>query len=277
MLFTNYDGRLANQTIQLLGYSILAEKLDLKISNMPEFEIIERFGLKIFCKGRKLKSDKIIVYRDKDLELLTRDDFVTNEPIEFKGNFQVGWFLKKYNHKLLNMFTLKEEAKFDSSSIYMMVRLGDMSFFAPPFTFYEKAIKLINKKNKYLPKRKQKLFISTDSPKHPLILYFLIKYKFKIINLDSYEKILFARKFNNLILTAGSFNWLSAILSNAENIVYPELEKSWHPDYYSYFNWSKIKLSKISKMYIELNKFIFLFLFKRLNVFRIRIKRYLNI
>ena len=39
----------------------------------------------------------------------------------------------------------------------------------------------------------------------------------------------FARKFNNLILTAG-FN-LSAILSNAENIVYPELEKL-HPDYY---------------------------------------------
>ena len=35
--------RLANQTIQLLGYLILVEKLDLKISNMPEFEIIERF------------------------------------------------------------------------------------------------------------------------------------------------------------------------------------------------------------------------------------------
>ena len=242
MLLTNFDGRLANQTIQLLGYSILAEKLDLKISGTSEYKIIERFNLKIFDKGRIIKPNEhsILTYGDKDLKLLMDENFNTKNPINFVGNFQVGWFLYNNREKIINMFDLKKVEKFSESSIYMMIRLGDVSFYAPPFTFYEKAIKEVNSKYKKI--EKQKLFISTDSPYHPLVLYFVFRYKFKVIKEDSYNKILFARKFNNLILTSGSFNFLSAIISEAKNIIYPEVINNWHPDYYEEFEWRKTKL-----------------------------------
>ena len=66
---------------------------------------------------------------------------------------------------MINMFDIKKVEKFSESSIYMMIRLGDVSFYAPPFTFYEKTIKEINSKYKKI--ENQKLFISTDSPYHP--------------------------------------------------------------------------------------------------------------
>ena len=273
MLLTNYDGRLANQTIQLLGYSILAEKLDLKIFGTSEFKIIEKFNLKIFDKGRVIKPDKncLLTYGDDDLKLIMDDSFDTNHPINFVGNFQVGWFLKKYRKKMINMFNIKEVEKFPECSIYMMLRLGDVSFYAPPFTFYEKTIKEIN--SQYQNIENQKLFISTDSPYHPLVLYFVFKYKFKVIKDNSYNKILFGRKFNNLILTSGSFNFLTAIISEAKNIIYPEVVNNWHPNYYEDFEWKKIKLSWPSSIFIRSNVLIFKFLKKYFNKYRILLKR----
>ena len=77
MLLTNFDGRLANQTIQLIGYSILAEMLDLKIIGTSEFEIIDKFNLKIFDKVRTIKPDNnsLLTQGDNDLKLLMDEGF----------------------------------------------------------------------------------------------------------------------------------------------------------------------------------------------------------
>ena len=180
MLLTNFDGRLANQTIQLLGYSILAEKLDLKISGTSEYKIIERFNLKIFDKGRIIKPNeqRILTYGDKDLKLLMDENFNTKNPINFVGNFQVGWFLYNNREKMINMFDLKKVEKFSESSIYMMIRLGDVSFYAPPFTFFEKTLKEINSQYKNFENQKLLSLLIL-----PIILSFIFvfKYNFKVI------------------------------------------------------------------------------------------------
>ena len=87
---------------------------------------------------------------------------------------------------------------------------------------------------------------------------------------------MFARKFNNLILTSGSFNFLSAIISEAKNIIYPEVINNWHPDYYEEFEWKKTKLSMPSVVFIRTNVLIFKILKRYFNKYRIYLKRILE-
>jgi hypothetical protein len=55
------------------------------------------------------------------------------------------------------------------------------------------------------------------------------------------ETIDFAKNFNNLVLSEGSFSWWIGFLSHANNVYYNERPRFWHGDIFVVSKWKKLK------------------------------------
>ena len=62
------------------------------------------------------------------------------------------------------------------------------------------------------------VYISSDTIDYPPLVELIDKYDLTVYQSDPLETILFAKNFNNLILSAGSFSYWMAYLSEANNI-----------------------------------------------------------
>ena len=229
MIETTFHGFMANNIIQNIGLSIIAEKLNLKIKNYKINKDINKFKINLWKEGRELPaSNNLNIYKDSDYDLLLSESFNPKNKITILGNFQIGEFLIKNQLKIKSMFNYKKECKFKKNQILVFVRLGDVAHIAPPFEYYAKAINVITKRLKM--EMNSDSYIATDAPTHPLIKRLVRRFNLKVFNGDRVETILFVSRFRNIILTGGSFNWLGAFLSEAENIIYPEPTYLWHGD-----------------------------------------------
>ena len=63
-----------------------------------------------------------------------------------------------------------------------------------------------------------KVYITSDTIDHPPLVDLIKKYDLTIYQKKPLDKILFAKNFNNLILSAGSFSYWMAYLSEAANV-----------------------------------------------------------
>ena len=254
---------LANVILKNIGYSILGEDLCLKVKEYKLAKELEPFDLKLWGEGRELEvNSKVSNYDDNDLADLLSKGSKQNEGFVYKGNFQEGWFLKKNEARIRNMFNLPTVELRNPNDIIVFVGLGDVAHIAPPFSYYQEAIQTIQNKLTKISKSNSiqssigKSFIATDSPNHSIVKKLIKKYNFNLVKYDDVETILFARNFNNIILTAGTYNWLAAFLSEAKNIIYPEHAHSWHGDIYRIYNWTKLEWkSKAPFKYLILNKY----------------------
>ncbi len=72
------------------------------------------------------------------------------------------------------------------------------------------------------------------------------------------KTIFFASRFNNLILTGGSFNWLASFLSGAKNIISPSATYLWHGDIFTQFPLEQISWQRYSpiRYYVLKNHFL---------------------
>jgi len=271
MLITHYWGTevtirtigLANVILKNIGYSILGEDLSLKVTNYKLGKELDPFGMKLWDQGRELKvNSEIKKYNDCDLSYLLNKGIKQNESILYEGTFQEGWFLKKNAERIRNMFNLPAVKIRDREDLIVFVRLGDVAHLAPPYSYYQDAIETIQYKlsrgsKSYADAFSLKnSFIATDSPNHPLVKKLMKRYKLKLVKYNDVNTILFAREFNNIILTAGTFNWLAAFLSKAKNIIYPDQAHFWHGDIYGIFNWTKLEWrNKAPLRYLIINKY----------------------
>ena len=256
MIETKFSGFLANNVIQNIGLSIIAEKLNLKIKNYKINKDIDKLKINLWKEGRELPASKNnIIYKDTDYQLLLSKNFNPKNKITIVGNFQIGEFLFNNQLKIKAMFNYKKECKFKKNQIIVFVRLGDVAHLSPPFEYYAKAINVITDRLKM--QINSDSYIATDSPKHPLIKRLVRNYNLKVFKGDRVETIFFVSRFRNIILTGGSFNWLGAFLSEAENIIFPEPTYLWHGDIFSIFPWTEIKWRNYAplKFYILNNHF----------------------
>ena len=271
MLITHYWGSevsiraigLANVILKNIGYSILGEDLCLKVKSYKLGEELDPFGIKLWNDGREIElNSKDRAYNDRDLHYLLTKKGNHYEGLLYEGNFQEGWFLKENEERIKSMFNLPTVKVRDKNDLIVFVRLGDVAHIAPPYSYYQDAIETIKyrllKEFEYSSKAfvLKNSFIATDSPNHPIVKRLIKKYKLNLVKYNDVETILFARGFYNIILTAGTYNWLAAFLSEAKNIIYPEHAHFWHGDIYGIFNWTKLEWKRKAPLkYLILKKY----------------------
>jgi hypothetical protein len=91
-----------------------------------------------------------------------------------------------------------------------------------------------------------KLYISSDSPNHPIVCELLQTYiGSNIINLDEIETLQFGSTCKYVVLSHGSFSAVIGYLSFFSDVYYPDYSlapRNWHGDMFSIPGWSCVRL-----------------------------------
>jgi hypothetical protein len=235
MISCDYKGRLGNLLFQDISKSILAEKFNLKVDSYQNYFPI---NMNLYNSG---------VISNNNLEKVTDDNFLhflNLEKIEnglhLDGFFQIKNFLLENEEKIRAQFRLDYE-EVDKNDVFIHVRMGDIAnlFKWQNVDYFKKALSKINYR---------KIYISSDdlnnvsAPHHKVVQDLISEFNMIFYLRPPAETINFAKNFNNLILSQGTFSWWIGFLSRAENIYYPKIEDAWHGDIFVFDNWNAIEV-----------------------------------
>lgn len=119
----------------------------------------------------------------------------------------------------------------------MHVRLGDLLGIPGTYCeldYYRKALDQVELGDE--------LYISSDSPQHSHVQTLMSEYKLKFLNENEEETILRASKFDNKILSLGTFSWWIGFLGNQKNVICPNIDEHvlWHSKIFPCLNWKML-------------------------------------
>lgn len=231
MVTIKYRGRLGNNMIQYAAAYVLAKKAGLQLGT-PE---MIRYGNTGVHKTSSTVSDMVkidfgSVFNIKPVPGKSFDDFIKltddnyyehlkqptpNKSYHLDGFFQHEKLLVDYREEILNLYKLPEPDFIpNKNDTFVACRLGDCLVTPRTYCTMDYLGKqLITSRDSY-----DKVYITSDTIDHPPLADLIEKYDLTIYQNEPLNKILFARRFNNLILSAGSFSYWMAYLSSAENI-----------------------------------------------------------
>lgn len=212
-------GRLGNNLIQYFAAYIFSKKFNLKLNVNPTDEFYS------IVKYTKIDGDignNIVQLTDNNfLEYLESDELELNN-YHLNGYFQLKYFLQKYENDIkLNLKLNYKDV--NKEMVFIHYRIGDIinDCRMLPLEYYIEALEKLNCKGGY---------ISSDSINHNFCQILINKFNLIPINLSPIDTINFAKDFNNIILSDGTFSWCIGFLSNANNIIYNKREYLWHGD-----------------------------------------------
>ena len=239
---TGINGRLGNQIIRNLAFSLIAEKHNLKV-NYFNNDLINRLGIELFS-GTNVYNTTIILNEQNYFSVYNSDTI--NYNLNPNNNFfqykEIINILYNYLHKdniksnIIEKNSFKERYN-TNNDLFIHIRLGDVSRYNPGINYYLNTIKNIQFDN---------LYIATDSKNHNIIQRILQTYPAsKIIDYDEQLTIHFASTCKHVILSHGSFSAIIGYLSFYSTIYYPEYElnKIWFGDMFSIDGWIKCKVN----------------------------------
>lgn len=228
MVSINYGGRLGNNFFQYIAAYIFAKKFGLKISS----NVVENnFNLPLL--NGKLIDGKIIDVNDDNFMVLLESEILELAHYKFIGYYQIKDFILKYRHEIKSLFTLNYINQ-PNNLVFVAYRIGDINGERQmlPIEYYEDALNKISAVGGY---------ITSDTPNHPNILELAKNFNLTIYYNSPLETIDFAKNFNNLVLSEGSFSWWIGFLSKAENIYYNDRPRFWHGDIFVLPEWKALK------------------------------------
>lgn len=228
MVSINYNGRLGYNLFQYVAAFIFAKKFNLSL-NTISIDGNSKFPQ---LNGSVHVDNKLIVNDSNFLELLNSDTIEPRHYI-FNGFFQIKDFVLNYKNEIKSLFDLSYD-KINKDEVFVMYRIGDIEGLRQmlPIEFYQDALSKISPKKGY---------ISSDSPFHPNVIKLSNDFNLTLYQNSPYETIQFAKNFNNLILSEGSFSWWIGLLSDAENIYYNQRERFWHGDIFVFPEWKPLQ------------------------------------
>lgn len=219
-----YAGRLGNNYFQYAAAYIFAKKFKLSIITSP----ISNFFNLPKCEGNTFDNKIVDVDDNNFLELLNSES-IEKAHYRFVGFYQIKNFILEYENEIKSIFNLSYDIV-DKKSVFVIYRIGDIlgTNNMLPIEYYIEALKNLNCNEG---------FISSDSPDHPNVLKLSEYFNLKIYYKDPNETINFAKNFNNLVLSEGTFSWWIGFLSNAEKIIYNKRPRLWHGDIFVSPEW----------------------------------------
>ena len=248
MVSIQYGGRLGNNMFSYAPGYIFAKKHSYKINTEAAYglnansyngqnklifynDFGKYFNIDTSFGKYSYESPRIKIYNTDVLALL---DTVTISPAHyiFEDWFQIPEFVLKYRNEIREAYNPQYKER-DPQELFVSVRLGDIigRRAVLPLEYYFEAIERVTFTKGY---------ISSDTMDHPWIplltkRYGLIPYK----NNDPLAKLDFAKDFNQLVLSEGTYCWWMGALSNAKVIICNNRHKtySWHGNIFVYPEW----------------------------------------
>jgi hypothetical protein len=222
-----YSGRLGNNLFQYIAAYIFAKKFNLKISSdiVPNnFDLPSLVG--------DITNDIVINVDDTNFMLLLESETLTTAHYRFIGYYQNKDFILKYHKEIKSLFNLKYTTV-PNDEVFVAYRLGDIDGERSmlPIEYYQDALRTINVKSGY---------ITSDTPSHPNVLQLIDEFNLKLYNDSPLETINFAKNFNHLVLSEGSFSWWMGFLSLAKNVYYNKRPWFWHGDMFVIPEWKEL-------------------------------------
>jgi hypothetical protein len=228
MVSINYNGRTGNNLFQYVAAYIFAKKFNLKISS---YIVDNNFNLPSLENG--IIGDTKIDVDDSNFMDLLESNSLELAHYSFVGYYQIKEFIIKYRNEIKSLFKLDYDNQ-DSNEVFVAYRIGDLEGLRQmlPIEYYQEALSKLNLKKGY---------ITSDSPDHPNVINLMREFNLEIYDASPLDTINFAKNFNNLVLSEGSFSWWMGFLSKAENIYYNERSRFWHGDMFVIPEWKALK------------------------------------
>jgi hypothetical protein len=222
MITVKYNGRLGNQIFQYLAASIFSIKHNLYL------EFNEKLNpILTHISGDNYFTNSIVEINDNNfLDYLNRDNI---EPCHyiFNGFFQLKDFITNYENEILIRYKHLSDDKKNGFVIHL--RMGDVVNYVGnlDYDYYRKCIESIN----------QKGYIVTDDPNSNLIEKLINNFDLELYNENEYDDFIFATKFNNIILSQGTYSFWIGFFSQSKNIYYNSRPPIWHGDIFLHDKW----------------------------------------
>ena len=240
MVTTEYRGRMGNNMIQYIAAYIFAKKNNLKLISEPKHHPVGSVGSdwgSYFhlppLYGGDSGSGKVILNDDNYIQYLNSES-VGSHHYHLNGFFQTKELLYNYRDEIKNLFKLNY-SDIEKDVVFVAYRIGDVEGYRQmlPKEYYIEALEMIKPKGGY---------ITSDTINHPFVKELSDKYNLKqYIPKHPLEKIDFAKNFNNLILSEGTFSWWMCFLSKAENVIINERDFNWFGrDIFDHPKWKKL-------------------------------------
>lgn len=229
MIVINYAGRLGNNMLQYAAAKIFSDKFKIKLITPPisgEIDFTRYVRDHTNNEYFEYDTQTIIVNNQNYLNLLSNTE-VLNCKYVFSDFFQINEFVTNYESEIKNIFINQTEKK---SGVFLHYRIGDIEN-TPNMLPLEYYLDCLNHVNLYDG------IISSDSPDHKNVKFISEKFNLTIIKKDPLDTIDLGRKYNNLVLSEGTFSWFIGLLSSADNIFYNKRERFWHGDIFTSKKW----------------------------------------
>jgi hypothetical protein len=223
----NYNGRLGNHLFQYVAAFIFAKKFNLSLNTIF---VDDKF--KFSQLNRSVHGDNKLIVNDSNFLELLNSETIESRHYIFDGFFQIKDFVLNYKNEIKSLLDLSYD-EINKDEVFVMYRIGDIEGLRQmlPIEFYQDSLTKISPKSGY---------ITSDSPTHPNIIKLSKEFNLAIYNDTPIETINFAKNFNNLVLSEGSFSWWVGMLSNAKNIYYNQRERFWHGDIFVFPEWHSL-------------------------------------
>ena len=233
MITINYGGRLGNNMIQYSAARLFSNKHKIKLITPPingDINFTSLLKSNDDTDHQSYQNTTQIVNNNNFLSLLEMND-VPKQHYVFSDYFQFEEFFTKYDNEIKNLF---KEDKTKRDGVFVHYRIGDIMNLKNmlPIDYYLDALNRINVNGGY---------ITSDTPDHPNVIDISQKYGLEILNLDPLSTIDLGRKFDNIVLSEGTFSWWIGQLSDANTIYYNKRNRFWHGEIFTNKNWIDLR------------------------------------
>jgi hypothetical protein len=222
-----YSGRLGNNLLQYVAAYIFAKKFNLKLSSEGLDNVFNLPSL-----DGDVTDGPIIDVDDSNFIYLLEMVSLSPAHYRFVGYYQDRGFILKYRDKIKRIFNLTF-TKIQDNQVFVAYRIGDINGERQmlPIEYYREALVKIGCGGGY---------ITSDTPHHPNVIKLSEEFNLTLYNDTPFNTIDFAKNFNKLVLSEGSFSWWIGFLSNAKKIYFNKRERFWHGDIFVLPDWDHL-------------------------------------